>query len=209
MIKTLCILALFCLLIGTAQATFLPPGATVVPGIFPYAGPVLADTGKMAYSFGSPLSSGTVEELVVADGLNPFGAGDLSFIYQVDVAGGDVGRLTGSDFKGWLTDVAVSPGILPLDPGAFIPSTADRTADGSVVGFNFATHLVTGQESLALIIRTNATLFGAGSIGVIDGGGTTLVGFAPSPEPAFAGLMLGGLFAAGLFLTRRFRASQS
>jgi hypothetical protein len=209
MIKTLCSLALFTLLIATAQAVPLAPGGTVLPA-FPadWAGPVLGDTGLMPFSFGSPLSSGTVREAVIADSMNPFGAGDLTFVYQVTDITGDVARLSGSDYTGWLTDVGVSPGHAPFVAGAVSPATISRTADGSVVGFNFSPTLV-GATSLQLLIRTNATTFGSGSIGVIDGGGLTLVGFAPAPEPAYAGLLLGGLFGLGLLVARRFQAKQS
>ena len=210
MIKTLCGLALLTLLIGNAQAVLLAPGGTVVPVSADAAGSLLADTGLMAFSFGTPLVTGTVRELVVADTLNPFGSGDLTFIYQVSDATGDVGRLTGSSFAGWLTDVSVFTGHPPLVAGSASPITIDRTIGaGDVVGFNFSPKLFPGDTSLALLIRTNATTFGAGSIGVIDGGGTTLVGFAPAPEPAYAGLLLGGLFGLGLLVARRFQAKQN
>jgi hypothetical protein len=210
MIKTLCSLALFTLFIGTAHAVLLPPGGTVAPVSADASGLILADTGLLPFAFGSPISTGTVEEIVVADSLNPFGAGDLTFIYQVTNVTGDVGRLTGSSYAGWLTDVSVFTPHPPfIVTGSFSPSTIDRSPGaGDVVGFNFSPKLM-ADTSLALLIRTNATIFSAGSIGVIDGGGTTLAGFAPAPEPAFEGLLLGGLFAVGLFLTRRFQAKQN
>jgi hypothetical protein len=34
-------------------------------------------------------------------------------------------------------------------------------------------------------------------------------GFDPTPEPAYAGLLVGGLFGLGLLVARRFQARQS
>lgn len=49
------------------------------------SGPVLADTGPLPFT---SLSEGTVREIVVVDALNPFGAGDYSFLMQAHVAVG-------------------------------------------------------------------------------------------------------------------------
>jgi hypothetical protein len=156
----------------------------------------------VAYAFGG-INTGTVEEIVVRDtgahagfSTNPFALttpGALSFIYQVHVTGGDIARLTGTSFGAFLTDV-INGSPVTAPPATFITTgvtaalNADRAADGSVVGFNFVPHILpdggTVDTSVELTIRTNATLFGPGLIGLIDGGGDTKIGYAPVPEPA-------------------------
>lgn len=192
-----------------ATAIPIPPGGFITPvPMGDAAGPILADTGLIPYSFGIPAGTdtGTAREIVIADSLNPFGAGDLTFLYQVHVTAGEIGRVTGSDYTGFITDVTqfaphspfITTGIHPAD-------LADRGSDGAVVGFDFLTPITpdagTTDTSLALIIRTNATHFTSGSIGLIDGGGATEPGFAPAgvpiPSAAWGGLGLLGLLAFG------------
>lgn len=189
----------------------IPPGgiASPVPAA-DESGPLVADTGLVPYSFAA--NTGTVREIVVEDSLNPWGAGDLTFIYQVHVSAGEIGRLTGSDYTGFLTDVSQHAAHPPLITTSTHPADlATRSADGSVVGFDFITAIApepaptdfTTDTSLALLVRTNATSFTTGTIGLIDGGGDTLGGFAPTSLPAplavWGGLGLLGLLAFGRF----------
>ncbi len=183
--------------ITSAQAIPVAPGGAVAAGAVPNPVPtILADTGLEAFSFGSPLATGTVREIVVADAGNPFGAGKRSFVYQFRDTTGDVGRITGSFFTS----------------GTAMPSTIDRSGAGDVVGFNFIPPVTpdggSSDTSFELIIRTNATNFGPGSIGIIDGGGQTLAGFAPTPTTAVpepAPIVLLGLGAAGMWTYGRKR----
>lgn len=190
-------------------ASVIPPGDSVSPvPTADAAGAIMMDTGLVPYSYLGGVDTGTVREIVVADSSNPFGAGDLTFIYQVHVATGDIGRLTGFDYTGFLTDVVQHSGHPPLiTTGTHAADLADRSPDGSVVGFDFLTPISpepsptdsTTDTSQALLVRTNATSFTSGSIGLIDGGGTTVAGFAPAPVPipssAWGGLGLLGLLA--------------
>src|SRR5260370_36012378 len=93
-----------------------------------------------------------------------------------------------------------------------MPSTFARGGAGDGVGFNFIPPVGpdggVSDTSFELIIRTNATTFGAGSIGIIDGGGQTLSGFAPTPTTAVpepASIVLLGLGAAGMWTYGRKR----
>ena len=181
-----------------------------------YGGAVVNDTGLIAYSFGAG-NTGTVRELVVADTSNPYGSGDLSFVFQIHVTGGDISRVTNSSYPtAILTDVAQGPALAPLDvTGTRAATSADRpTLSGNVVGFNFDPPVLVGDPStttLALIIRTNANQYGTGFIGLIDGGAFQASGFAPTstsatPEPASV-ILLG--FGAGGMLAYRWKRRQA
>jgi hypothetical protein len=194
--------------ITPVEATILPPGGTVTPAPA-VANPgtlLLADTGSEPFNFGAPVSSGTVREIVVLDTVTA----TLAFVYQFHVISGDVGRITGSSFAGFVTDVGVfAPPAVPFSfTGTAIPTTIDRSPGAAdVIGFSFVPPVVpdsgSTDTSVELVIRTNARQFGPGSIGLIDGGGTTLNGFAPTgpstaiPEPASIVLLCVG--ALGLW----------
>jgi hypothetical protein len=151
----------------------------------------------MPYAFGL-VNTGTIQEIVVKEtgsgvpgstSTNPFGLGTLSFIYQVHVTGGQIARVSGTSYAGFLTDVIQAAPILPFSiTGIKTASTADRAVDGTVIGFNFVAHILpdggTTDTSYELTVRTNATSVIPGFFGLIDGGGLTMPGYAPAPEPA-------------------------
>jgi hypothetical protein len=191
-----------------AQATSLPVGTTVssiTTGSLGAGSTKVADTGAISYSFGSG-NTGTVQEQVWRDTANPNGSGDLSFVYQVTVTGNDIQHLNGGGYDSFLTDVAQSPtdtnaGAPPLGTGTVLAASADRLT-ASTVEWNFNPVVGVGSTSYELIVRTNATTFGGGFIGLIDAGSSpTINGFAPGPEPAsmllFAGAFAGLGCAAG------------
>jgi len=181
-----------------------------------YAGLIVADSknlGTINYTFGGGVNTGTVEEIVVKDTLNPYStAGDakLSFIFQVHVATGDITRLTNSNYPNnltILTDVAQGPGGtgtagIEADPfvaGSRAAASANRTP--SAVGFNFDPAILSTDPTtttLALIIRTNTDNYGTGFIGLIDGGGFSTAGYAPLASPEPASVVLLGFGAAGM-----------
>ena len=80
---------------------------------------ILASTGVQAYSFpavGFPnagIDTGFVEELAVTCTCNPYGANDITFMYQFSVTGGDISGLSGSFYGTFLTDVNQGTGSLP------------------------------------------------------------------------------------------------
>jgi len=177
-----------------AKANALLPGGTVAPDPANVNGAILATTGWVPFSFAA--TTGQVEELVVSNSTSPFGPGELAFVYQVQISSGTFEHLTGFDFAGYLTDVGsgceVGDALLPC-AGSTLPTNINRTGDGSTISFNFSPELVGGMWSYALIINANTFLYKTGSIGLIDGGGATVTGYEPTPEPAICSLLGVGL----------------
>ena len=151
--------------VSPAGATLIAPGGSVSAASVTYpTGALLADTGLLTYSYGSPLSTGTIRELVYTDPGNPLGAGDLTFVYQVHVETGDLGRVTGSSYAGFQTDVGTATPVAPLIvTGTASPDLITRSAAGDVIGFNFSPNIVpdggTGDTTLALIVLPYAETF--------------------------------------------------
>lgn len=209
--SAMCLLALVGLfsVSAPANATTLTPGSSVAPG--PINGNLiqLATTGPLAFSLADG-TAGTYIEIVGKFDHNPFGANFFSFLYQIKVTSGDVHRLTGFNYAGFSTDVDQARFGGPLGAGSGAPVTADRSADGKTVGFNFPIELVPGDTSFVLFVNTDAPSYQKGLLSIIDGGTDTRMGFAPSkgvPEfgsASLMGLMLLGF--SGIFAVRRLLA---
>jgi hypothetical protein len=195
-----------------ALATALPPGATVSVSAETGSFTSLASTGPQSFSFSAhPRDSGKVEEWVGNFTGNPLKG--LTFVYQFTVSGGVIEHISGSSFSGFLVDVGDSKtcdfasGSCLAATGNKGPVSANRTGDGAVVEFNFLPEVTKGDRSFELLVNTNATAYIPGSIGLIDGGGQTLDGFAPAPEPGTLTLFGSGLIGlAGLMRRKLVRA---
>jgi len=193
----------------------LPPGGAWV------AGPTLFSSNTHT----APLD-GTTEEGVYAEA----GTGFLDFVYQMNVtSGGGVLTMTLNgynwdggatpDFASYVTPgtagVAV-PGQEPpfVDPPTGtnpIPNDANRTSDADRIHFIWLDPGFGPGTSAILIVHTEATKFTTVTDEVLmqDTGQFKTNGYAPVPEPAYAGLLLGGLFGAGLLVARRLQARSS
>jgi PEP-CTERM motif len=198
-----------------AQAVTILPGSqdliftAFVPGT---QGTVLATTSVpgTALTFAAVMRSAVYRNTL----------GTLDFYYQVartgpgTIASQMVDAFTAADFSGFLVDGFVS--AADPDGGGFFtaafnpPSsttTTGRSSTGVTLQTNFGTNgLVDNEISATYIFRTNATVFGAGTFGVIDGSTYSGIAFAPInavPEPTTWGLMLVGFCVVGSALRRR------
>jgi len=207
-INRACSLALFLLLPAmfifseTAGASLLAPGTTLPPDIFS-ACPnctLLAslNSGPITVSNGQGISlTFDVVSAVYTDPSNPFGAGDLDFMYQVtNVSGNDfIGRVTAGVFSGFMTDVGFTaigselPGGLFVD-GTQAPQLVSRSTvvpnNGATIGFVYnglaPSTFAPGTTTTALVIQTDAKNFTTGNVNIID----DVVGSTPAFEPASA-----------------------
>ncbi len=189
-----------------AQAAPLPPGSDIPATVTPNTlGAQLATTG--AQSFSLPGTTGKVTEWVYRDKVT----GDLDFVYQFTVTGlthGHIEHLTAFDY----TNVNILDAGYIVDSASHVaPIDINRNGGGDTPSFNFAppNGVIKGQTSDLLVLKTTASKFdNNGFIGLIDGGGTTKLGFEPIvPEPSSLALLCAAAFGMGGYAWRRRKLS--
>jgi hypothetical protein len=195
---------------SAVRAVSLLPGqsTTSFTGSVSLTGPALADTGWKNFNTGD--TKGQVREEVFKDA----NTGKLDFIYQVHItggSGGDITRLSTSDWTGYTTSVLQTTAAGDLSGGTVAADSANRSSGaGATVGFNFVTSggnaYFTSGYSDVLVVQTNASQFHSGNIGLIDSNTVNIPGFSANPEPGsllLLGSCLAGLGGAGAL--RRWR----
>lgn len=187
------------LIASTAFAIPIAPGqsALAVPEPDPAGGGVVVTTGPLP--FAGAAFSGTLNSTVIAgDANNPWGG--LTFIYDLVNSPNSidsVGRLTVTDYVGWLTDMSFRLGVPGLPP-----TTMDRSLNSNVVGFSFIAPplgpgaLLPGMFAATLVVQTNAPWWKPAMANVINGDVAQVPSLAPIPEPASMLLLTGGLLVA-------------
>jgi hypothetical protein len=173
--------------VPTAYGSVLNPPQSAVPPDFWASctgcvslGSGIFGTGSTSPNLGFVYSAGVFTN----DPQNPYGLNDLDFIYSIlnnATSTALISRITATNFSGYNTDVGYFTAA--VFGGTILPTTVDRNS-ASTVGFTFNS-FSPGNQSLVLVIKTNATAFSSGSLNIIDSAGssTSVMAFAPVPEP--------------------------
>ena len=135
-----------------------------------------------ANTVGSITQAGVLDSWISSAMANPYGAGDLTFIYKVTETGNaDIAALALNGFSS-LTQVTVNNLFLT---GGAAALQASLTAAGTL-NFTFSGITGNGKFSDELIVYTSSTVWGQNTANVIDNvtaGAHDLAPVAPVPEP--------------------------
>ena len=164
-------------------------------------------SGILSYTFtgAGGTDSGTWWEGVESDPTNIYGAGDLSFLFQVtsNSSSGDyLASVAVASFAGFKTNV----GHIPVATGA-IPTSASRSG-GTGSTITWTINVAPGATSDIMVVQTNAQAWKAGSLGIADSGQTgAMPAYAPAvPDGGMTVMLLGGALVLVESLRRRLRA---
>lgn len=203
------------LLTSPAHATVLTPGSSsfLIDTVSPSTTSVLLASIQAPITVGETI--GFLTTAVYSNPDNPFCASCLDFYFQLSMNGvldPVVGVETWS-FAGWQTNVATVRDGASLEGGLFEdgivgPTGADRSADGSMIGFRFAVPVLLGLPSQVFMIQTDAVNYGYGTTRVIDDPDIALIEtFAPTAVPEPGTLSMLAIAAVLVGAGRRFRRS--
>jgi hypothetical protein len=146
--------------------------------------------------------TGTIQSEVIVDSTS----GDDDFVYQINNnpnSADSIERLSLDSFASFTLDVGYVSGNTD-------PSYADRSIDGSIVGFNFlaSDEIAPNTSSDFLVVKTNSSSWVEGNGALIDGGTgnadvtvPTFISTMGVPEPGTVALLM--MTGGGLLLRRR------
>jgi len=199
---------------SSAMAVLIAPGQTLpTAGAGVFGGGLVFDTGPQPFAGvdvnNNVVFTGLLDSKVYTDPTNPFGAGDLDFVYQFsndnNLNNDNILHFSATSFLGYLTNADFAAGTgTPTD----FPTTVERDSVGDTLDFNFplSSAVYPGTTSADLVVQTNAKTFQIGIASLQDGGNVSLPAPAPLsvPEPTTIAIAGFGLCALGM----RRRATQ-
>jgi len=214
MLIALGVIVAITLAVAPAHATPLTPGGAVIAptasfGPNTYSGGTVQNSYVNEAPVFAALITGTLTTEVIKEA-----GGTLDFLYQLTAGAAntsDIHRVTATSFGNATITTDVQYGPTPGPPFSTVTApvmySADRSVDGSTIGWTFAAGtsggVGAGLESYVLIVKTNATQYVTGSTFAIDGGIMDFNSFAPKtssvlgvPEPS--SIVLAGIGALGL-----------
>jgi len=220
--------------VSSVQATLLPPpppsiSAQPLGTATEVAGSVIGDitvpfgigTNPANSSYGGTIQSVVVRRTGAAPGL---AVGGLDFYYQLKLTGvnppsADIRAFTLTNFDPFIADAFVDIGsgvvigVGGRTQGTQAPYNVNRAP--STIGFSFQdppnpdlSLVPANPNSVWIVLRTNATLFGDGRAGLLDGFADNARILAPVPEPTTLLFGLGLVATAGFSRLRKGRSDE-